>query len=201
MIEHALVLPMPRALLPGLSRTDPVSDLRAACIEAVDKLSADDPGRIVVVAPAVSEANRQRGVTDPLGHRVARHLFAGRVLEEQVALPYTAAPLIEHDGPATLVVMADGSARRGEKAPGHLHPDAARFDETIEVALRSGDAGALSLIDTDRAAELWCEGAPALRVLGEVTRGRTSQRTSAMSSTVPAVMNSAVGQVISGRYQ
>ena len=68
--------------------------------------------------------------------------------------------------------MADGSARRTEKAPGHLHPDAAAFDEQIEVALRTGDAEALCGLDPALGEELWCQGVPSFHVLGEVARGR-----------------------------
>ncbi len=173
MIDDVLVLPMPRALLPALSLSDPVAGLRAACAEAVDKLLASDPERIIVVAPEIGAANRQRGLSDPLGHRVARHLFRGRHLEEVLALPYTAASLIEHDTTAALVVMADGSARRGVHAPGHLHPGSVPFDDSVETALRLGDAGALAGLDPELAAEVWCEGAPAFRVLGEIARGRS----------------------------
>ena len=69
--------------------------------------------------------------------------------------------------------MADGSARRGEKAPGHLHPDAVAFDDSLEQALRDGDAEALAGVDLDQARDLWCQGAPCFRVLGEVARQRT----------------------------
>ena len=75
--------------------------------------------------------------------------------------------------------MADGSARRGEKAPGHLHPDAVSFDERIEAALRAGDTEALSALDPEVGEELWCEGVPGFRVLGEVARGRGIVPTSA----------------------
>ena len=175
MINSVLVLPSPRALLPWLSETDPVPELRAACAAAIGKLLADGPARIVVVAAPVSELNQTRGVTEPFGHRIARHLLGDSEFEEQVALPYTAASLIEHadrTGPTTLVVMADGSACRGEKAPGHLHPDAIAFDDTIERALREGDVEALATIDPDQAHELWCGGAPGFHVLAEVARGR-----------------------------
>ena len=172
MIETALVLPSPRALLPSLSADDPVPELRAACAAAIGRLLSEHPGRIVVVAAPVSAANRVRGVTEPLGHRVARHLLGTRSFEAQVALPYTAAALLEISGPTTLVVMADGSASRGEKAPGHLHPDAVAFDDRIDAALRAGDVDTLSAIDATQATELWCEGAPGFHVLAEVARGR-----------------------------
>ena len=87
MIETALVLPSPRALLPGLSATDPVPELRAACTAAVGKLLADGPERLVVVAAPVSELNQARGVIEPLGHRLARHLLGETPFEAQPALP------------------------------------------------------------------------------------------------------------------
>jgi hypothetical protein len=174
MIETALVLPSPRALLPWLSATDPVPELRAACAAALGKLLAEAPERIVVVASPVSELNASRGVTEPLGHRIARHLLGARELEPLVALPYAAAGLLEHDDPrrTALVVMADGTACRGEKAPGHLNPAAIPFDDVIDRALREGDVEALATIDPTLAHELWCEGAPGFHVLAEVARDR-----------------------------
>jgi len=173
-IDTTLVLPSPRALLPWLSEVDPVPELRAATSAAVAKLLADGPERIVVVAAPVNELNRARGVTEPLGHRVAQHLLGDTRFDAEVALPYTAASLLEHDdGRATaVIVMADGSACRGEKAPGHLHPDAIPFDDTIERALRDGDVDPLAAIDLEQAHVLWCEGAAGFHVLAEVARGR-----------------------------
>ena len=77
-----------------------------------------------MVVGAGNESNATRGVTEPLGHQVARHLFDGTEVEEQLALPYTAASLLEDTRPTAPLVVADGSARRTEKAPGHLHPGA-----------------------------------------------------------------------------
>jgi hypothetical protein len=175
-IGTVLVLPTPPALLTPRSAEDPVEELREACQAAL--VDVGEP--VVVVAVPTSEENLARGVTEPLGHRIARHLLGERPFMPELALPWTAASLIEQDGPpgeyplpdTTLVVMADGSARRGEKAPGHVHPDAVRFDDAIEKALRDGDAEALATLDLDRADELWCEGAPGFRLLGEVARDR-----------------------------
>ncbi len=130
MIDTVLVLPTPPALLPPLSREDPVADLRRACQQAVAGLPAG--GFLMALAAPTDEAHLARGAGEPLGHRVARHLLGERPFMPELALPWTAASLLEQD-PApqdfpkrssTLLVMADGSARRGEKAPGHLHPDA-----------------------------------------------------------------------------
>ncbi len=170
MIGTVLVLPTPRALLPLRSVVDPVSELRAACHEAVAALPQQQP--VIVLATPVSKANADRGITEPLGHRVARSLLGDVEFEPQLALPYAAAALLELADPATLLVMADGSACRGEKAPGHLHPDAIAFDDRIESALRSGDAATLAALDPDLGEELWCEGVPGFQVLGEVARER-----------------------------
>ncbi len=170
MIRTVLVLPSPPALLPPRSVVDPVAELRAACLRAVAALPPQQP--VIVLATPVSKANADRGITEPLGHRIARALLGEVEFDPQLALPYAAAALLELDDPATLLVMADGSARRGEKAPGHLHPDAIAFDDRIESALRSGDAATLAALDPELGEELWCEGVPAFRVLGEVARDR-----------------------------
>ena len=173
MIETALVLPSPRALLPSLSAADPVPELRAACAAAIGGLLSEQPRpdrrggstrercrTVLVVSPS-------RSVTASPGTCWGRGASRPRS-----RCPYTAAALLEIDEPTTLVVMADGSASRGEKAPGHLHPDAVAFDDRIDAALRWGDVDALAAIDTGQATELWCEGAPGFHVLAEVARGR-----------------------------
>jgi hypothetical protein len=169
-IRTVLVLPSPPALLAPRSADDPVAELRKACAEALERLPVGQ--RVVVLAAPVTEANARRGVTEPLGHRVAAQLLDATLFEPQLALPYAAAALLEVSEPTTLLVMADGSARRGEKAPGHLHPDAVAFDERIEAALRSGDAAALASLDPELGEELWCDGVPGLRTLGELARER-----------------------------
>ena len=176
MIETILVLPTPPALLSPRSAVDPVADLRAACHAALAEVR--EP--IIVIAAPVSAGNATRGITEPLGHRVARDLLGARPFVAELALPWAAASLIEQDGRSgahpsatTLVVMADGSARREERAPGHLHPGSVGFDADLEKALREGDAESLATLDLDLAEELWCEGGPSFRMLGEVARGRT----------------------------
>jgi hypothetical protein len=150
-----------------------VAELRAACAAAVAELEdVDRECRLVVLAGPVSEANRRRGVTVPLGHRVAEAVLEGRPFEQQVAVPRTAAELGRSSDPVAVVAMADGSARRGERAPGHVHPAALAFDDCIERALRSGDAETLARLDPHVAQELWCDGVPALRVMGELARDR-----------------------------
>ncbi len=169
MITTAVVLPMPRALLAPVSELDPVADLREACRAVLAGLPG---GHLVVVAPPVSDANAARGVSTPLGHRVAAHLLDGVPFKALVASPEVARSLREVGEFTTMVVMADGSARRDEKAPGHLHADARAFDDSVEDALRTGDADTLCRLDPALGPELWCEGIPGLHVLGEVARDR-----------------------------
>lgn len=69
-------------------------------------------------------------------------------------------------GPGLLVV-ANGTATRTEKAPGHLDPRSVSFDSTIASALRSGDAGGLSSLDLDLADELWSPDASTFAALAD----------------------------------
>ena len=70
------------------------------------------------------------------------------------------------EGPADFVVVsADGSATRTEKAPGYFDERAAGFDKVIETALAHGDAAALAGLDASLATELWCGGVPALHAM------------------------------------
>jgi len=71
-----------------------------------------------------------------------------------------------------LLVMADGSACRSLRAPGHLDPRAAAFDAAIEEAVRSGDLGSLRAMDQGLARELLAAGRPGWQVLAGAMPGR-----------------------------
>jgi hypothetical protein len=64
-----------------------------------------------------------------------------------------------------LLVMGDGSARRGEHCPGGPHPEADAFDLGVAAALAAGDAAYLLGIDPALAGELLVAGRPAWQVL------------------------------------
>jgi hypothetical protein len=68
-------------------------------------------------------------------------------------------------GRVALLVMADGSARRGRRAPGHLDERSAGFDAEVERAIRDSDLDALAAIDPVLADELMAAGRPAWQVL------------------------------------
>ena len=71
-----------------------------------------------------------RVLGDPQGRRVAEHLLATTPREG--------------DDPSYLVV-GNGSARRGERAPGHLDERSFAFDEALSSALRAGRLDGLDL--------------------------------------------------------
>ncbi len=66
-----------------------------------------------------------------------------------------------------LMVMADGSARHTEKAPGYVDPRAPAFDAAIAGALAGGDPAALADMDQRLGDELLAAGTASLRLLGQ----------------------------------
>jgi hypothetical protein len=155
-----VVVPSAPALLPeyaGLA--DPVPELRTACHQAVSWLVRRHPDSVGVAAAGPRADNRARGVTEAAGHRIARHLLAAAGFEG--TLDADADP-----GADGLLVVANGSATRGVKAPGHLHPGSAAFDKEVGRALAEGDPAALMRLDGAAAEELWCFDVPALQTLG-----------------------------------
>ena len=127
------------ALLPEYASVDdPIPELRDAVEAAVSWLLEDGDARIARATPSA--------------HRVATHLLGDR-----------------HDGDGpNLLVVANGSAKRTEKAPGHFDERAAAFDAAIGKALADGDVAALAGIDVGLAEELWAmPDIDVLRVLSD----------------------------------
>jgi hypothetical protein len=75
-------------------------------------------------------------------------------------------------GRVGLLIMADGSARRGPRAPGYLDERAAAFDAAVEDAVRNGHLDALLDIDPALARELLAAGRPAWQVLAGAVHGQ-----------------------------
>jgi hypothetical protein len=75
-------------------------------------------------------------------------------------------------GRVGLLIMADGSARRGPRAPGYLDERAAAFDAAVEDAVRDGDLDALLGVDSALAQELLAAGRPAWQVLAGAMHGQ-----------------------------
>ena len=70
-----------------------------------------------------------------------------------------------------LLVLGDGSARRGPRAPGYVDGRAAAFDASAERAVRAGDLPALLDLDPGLARELMATGRPAWQVLAGACPG------------------------------
>jgi hypothetical protein len=159
--RDVVLVPSTLALLPEYAGAhDPVADLRSACHEVVRWLVSRHDDVEIVSAPLLPE-ERARGVDVPQGERVGRHLLDAAGFRG--GLDETAGGVL---------VVANGTAKRTEKAPGHLDDRAAGFDDTIEQALIRGDAAALRHLDAGLAEELWVRDWPALLTLAGLTDGR-----------------------------
>ena len=164
-----------------------VAAVRAAAASAVARLVADVPARVVVLAEAgPTHPSSAGGTLRPWGVDVS----AGGA-DDVLGLGQTiGAWLLDragHDGPRlytsdatqlrpddAILVVADGTATRTERAPGHLDERAAAFDEALARALDAGDADALARTDLTLAETLWCRGAATLAAVGAAVRGRIS---------------------------
>lgn len=148
MIRRLVVVPPVPALLPRYaSLTDPVADLRRSATFVVGAMTRE--------AEEVSIVG-----DDPFAEPVGRALldatgFAGRI----------------GDDAEVVLAMANGSAKRGEKAPGHLDERAFEFDDVVDAALRSGDPRRLAALDPESGAELWASGIGVLRDLAPRLEG------------------------------
>jgi hypothetical protein len=133
---RVVLVPATLALLPEYSSIDdPVADLRTAATRAVAWLLEDGPARVAGGSP--------------VAERVGAHLLgAGRAATG-----------------GGLLVIANGSATRTEKAPGHFDERAETFDKSLGQALRTGDSAALAHVDEALAQELWAD-VGAFRSLG-----------------------------------
>jgi hypothetical protein len=70
-----------------------------------------------------------------------------------------------------LLVLGDGSACRGPRAPGHFDPRSATFDAEVERAVREADLAALLALDAGVARELMAAGRPAWQVMSGALNG------------------------------
>ena len=159
--RRAVVVPPVPALLPEhASLTDPVGALRSACREAVELLVSGAPERVVLLADP----------DDPWARRVAEVLLAKAGHRGQV----TPGPV---GGTDAVLVMANGSARRGEESPGGADDRAPEFDDRVEKALVGCDGVGLQSLDADLGDALLASGARPLQQLGSLLeRGSWSAR-------------------------
>lgn len=179
-----VVVPSALGLLPCRGQVDPFVEMRAAAVAALSLLGRD----VVLVGSALTEADRRRGMSVGTAERVGRSLLEQAGFEGEVAWLPVGCQNSRLDGPegavreagsrgSVIVVVADGSARRSENAPGHLDPRASSYDALIGRALIEGDAASLAELDLSLGAELLAAGAPALRWLGRAWEGPAPRTT------------------------
>ncbi|HET7015242.1 MAG TPA: hypothetical protein VFI65_15090 [Streptosporangiaceae bacterium] len=75
-------------------------------------------------------------------------------------------------GRVALLVLGEGSACRGLKAPGYFDERSAGFDGEVERAVRTGELDALLALDSELARELMAAGRPAWQVLAGALEGK-----------------------------
>ncbi|WP_353951372.1 hypothetical protein V6K52_17315 [Knoellia sp. S7-12] len=176
MITDVVIVPGAPLLLPEYQgRISAAPGLIESCITVVREAVASAHHVVVVHA-----TDRDARSTKPaVGLRVADHLLAATHENfdvEHVAVAWDATLEecvdlgrgLEPQGATTLLVVADGSARRTEKAPGHLDPRATDIDDVIVDAVRTaGESGLERLLDLDPelCADLLVAGRAPLQVL------------------------------------
>jgi len=195
-ITGVVSCPQPPLLLPGRTGRPvaEVEELRAACRAAVADLLASVSEVVLVGGVAAAEVGRP---AEPVSLRIGRMLLAeagcadlartgpartvpvrtDATTEECLAVGRKLAAQLEpaSDRRIGLLVLADGSARRGPKAPGYLDPRAAPFDQAVERSLTAGDPAGLAALDQELAAELLVAGRAAWQVLAGAAEGRRFQ--------------------------
>jgi hypothetical protein len=193
--------PQPPLLVPAVSGapSDETALLRAAVSRALQSMLGQAPEVVVVLGDGVDGARLGPGDAGDLrGYGVDLEVpFAGRVRAggRRMPLAHTlGAWLLDHEGHtgarlgvgphdladalsglpggAGVLAMGDGSARRGEKAPGHLDPAAGPFDAAVAAALAAGDTAALAALDPAEGARLLAAGVPVWRAVGTALAGR-----------------------------
>ena len=102
---------------------------------------------------------------DQAGYAGERLIWSVSADEPVAGCRKLGADLAGRDARTALLVIGDGSARRGPRAPGHFDQRAAAFDAGVQQAIRAGDTGALLDLDPALARELMATGRPAWQVL------------------------------------
>jgi hypothetical protein len=196
--------PQPPLLLPAVAGapSPALSLLRAAASVAVQALLEIQPEVVVVVGAGADgvrfgpgDAGDLRGFgvdvelpfagsVRPGGRRVPLpHLLGAWLLDQAghagprlgVGPDDLGTALVDIPGPVGVLAMGDGSARRSEKAPGHLDPAAGPFDAGVVRALAEGDPAALAALDPVEGERLLAAGVPVWRAVGAALDGLSFQ--------------------------
>ena len=182
------------------------NDLRLACLDAVSRALESDPDEVVVVAAISTAGSWDDGHTwDFAGFGVRR-----RPADERPSLPWPLGigawlldecgwsggrryvgvgdddePALEVTDRSVVVAVADGTACRTERAPGHLDPRAEEFDDAIADVLTGGDAAGFADIDQPLARELLCSGVPVWQSVAVAAGGSAVARAELLTHVAP----------------
>ncbi|TCO34045.1 hypothetical protein EV652_102110 [Kribbella steppae] len=199
-VVSAAVCPHPPLLVPEVASAaaPELDDLRAACLTAIEHLSAADRLLVVGSGPSQQQYDGSAGGTFgaygapgvcvgtgapvlPLSLAMGAWLIeqtkAADLPRTYLAVPADASPahclelgreIAAGNDRIGLLVLGDGSARRSEHSPVHLHPRAEIFDTTVANALDHADSAVLAALDPDLAAELQAAGRAPWQVLAGV---------------------------------
>ena len=180
-----------------------LDDLRTACLTAIDGLSNATSVLVVGTGPvrttfpaaaggsfgAYGAPAVRIGAGDPVlplslavGGWLLDQAKAAQLPRTYLAVPADTTPadclrlgqeIAEGNDRIGLLVMGDGSARRSEHSPVHLHPRAEIFDTTVANAFQHTDLDVLRALDPDLAAELQAAGRAPWQVLAGALEGST----------------------------
>ena len=181
-------------VLPELRQAcrDAVATLVSADADLVTVVGAGDQTRtwdeslrldLSVFAPGIGPAVRVGGpglplplglggrLLDQAGYTGRRALWSAGDDEPPGRCAQTGAQIAGSAARVALLAMADGSARRGPKAPGYFDDRSIPFDAEVARAVRDGDLDALLAVDPDLARELMATGRPCWQVLAGALHG------------------------------
>ncbi len=143
--------------------------------DAPDDAAPDDAPDAADTRPALPPAPGIGAyLLDQAGYRGERLIWSVSADEPVAGCRKLGADLAGRDTRTGLLVIGDGSARRGLRAPGHFDERAAAFDAEVERAMRAGDTRALLDLDPGLARDLMATGRPAWQVLAGALEGVTS---------------------------
>jgi hypothetical protein len=190
----AAVCPHPPLLVPEIAAgaAAELDDLRAACRASVQVILGYRPSAVLVVGSGSASRSYPAGATGslagfgmpfpagelPLSLTIGAWLlgsFPGGYAVSPETSPAEAAAIGQELAASAdrvgLLVMGDGSARRGLKAPGYLDERAEPFDLAVADALGKGDPDALLALDPDLADDLMVAGRAPWQVLAGAAAG------------------------------
>ncbi|TDD15835.1 hypothetical protein E1218_30830 [Kribbella turkmenica] len=175
-----------------------LDDLRAKCLSAVEHLSVADRLLVLGSGTAATSYDGSAGgsfgaygapgvrlgtgaavlpLSLAMGGWLIEQTKAAGLPRSYVAVPTDARParclelgreIAAGTDRIGLLVMGDGSARRSEHSPVHLHPRAEIFDTTVARALDRADSAVLAALDPDLAADLHAAGRAPWQILAGV---------------------------------